>query len=182
MWGPPHTFCVCGIDIAQSQAGSPLFIPIFASWGILHASKSPHSAWWAHPKRARSAQVCSEFHVNWHPLTSAECIMSHIQVWYLLTVYISEQTWSGDSISALVLDCTISRHQASLSCLCQGARHILLINCDLTLLWLHIIGRHLGTGHGYHGASHIMLAAGPRYILYCRHTLSTRDKQMKTSY
>ena len=107
--------------------------------------------------------------------------VSH-SVWYLQTVYISEETWSADSISALVLDCTISRHQASLSCLCQGARHILLINCDLTLLWLHIISRHLGTGHGYHGASHIMLAAGPRYILYCRHTLSTRDKQMKTSY
>lgn len=30
----------------------------------------------AHLKQARSAQVCYEFHVNWHPLTSAECIMS----------------------------------------------------------------------------------------------------------
>ena len=78
-------------------------------------------------------------------------------------------------IQSLLQDCTIGGHQASLSCLCQGARHILLINCDLTLLWLHIIGRHLGTGHGYHGASHIMLAAGPKYMPHCRHTLSTRD-------
>ena len=157
-----HTvLSVCGIDIAQSHGWQPpLYSHIcelrnFARLKIstfrpISSRPGQLSLLWVSCKLTPS-DLSRVYHVSEfrHDLSKLT-----------LCIFLNKL---DQEIQSLLQDCTIGGHQASLSCLCQGARHILLINCDLTLLWLHIIGRHLGTGHGYHGASHIMLAAGPKY-------------------
>ena len=98
---PPLTlFCVCGIDIAQSQGWQPIFIPIFASWGILHASKSLHSA------SSQTGQVRPRWLRLSCKLTPSDLKLMYVSDSVMIslnwhTVYISQQTWSRVLISGI---------------------------------------------------------------------------------